>query len=180
MAGERITHVDLIVGLLAAFVGLLALGVSFYGVLLQRQQIRAQVWPRLQLQVNDTDASGANAFRIRLENVGVGAAEIQSIAVSVDGKPCADWSSVLVTLLQVQGNVMHVHSDLHDRVVGSGAAIDVLRGISPEIGTRLAREAGRLDVAICYCSVVGECWIMGEERKGTIAACPTRSVPFTD
>src|SRR5262249_29619715 len=89
------SHIDLIAALLAGFVGLLALGVSIYGVTLQRQQIRAQVWPHVELSHENVPAP----MSMRLDNAGVGPALIKRAVVTVDGRPVRTWDEALVALI---------------------------------------------------------------------------------
>jgi len=67
--------------LIAAMIGVLALFVSGYTAYIQRQQVRAQVWPYLLVSNYDTE------FSIKVLNKGVGPAIVQSVQVWVDGKP---------------------------------------------------------------------------------------------
>src|SRR5262249_33862636 len=83
---------DGVAAVIAAFVGLLALLVSGYTAYLQRQQVRAQVWPYL-----EPGMSGSKR-EVILFNKGVGPAIIRSVQVLVDGKPQRNWSTVFAAL----------------------------------------------------------------------------------
>ena len=66
--------------------------VSGYTAFIQRQQVRAQVWPYLILTNYDTERS-LNVF-----NKGVGPAIVRTARVRVDGKAQPDWNHVLDAL----------------------------------------------------------------------------------
>jgi hypothetical protein len=83
---------DGVAAVIAALVGLLALCVSGYTAWLQREQVRAQVWPYL-----ETGISGSK-HELILVNKGVGPALIRSVKVYVDGKPQHDWDAVYASL----------------------------------------------------------------------------------
>src|SRR6266478_9506739 len=67
---------------IATFVGLCALCVSGYTAYIQRQQVRAAVWPILQF-----GSSNAPDIHFTLANKGVGPAIIRNVIVKVDGQP---------------------------------------------------------------------------------------------
>src|ERR1700691_118048 len=98
-AAPKRSHRDLIAGLTSGFVGALALATSLYNVYLQREQVRAQVWPKITLQ----DAKGdGDDYGISIANRGVGPADIQRMGVFVDGTPMKSWVEAFKTLRHVQ------------------------------------------------------------------------------
>ena len=72
--------------IVATFVGFLALCVSGYTAYMQRQQVRAAVWPILQF-----DSSNAPDIHFTLANKGVGPAIIRDVILKVDGQPVKNW-----------------------------------------------------------------------------------------
>jgi hypothetical protein len=75
---------------IATFVGFLALCVSGYTAYMQRQQVRAAVWPILEF-----DSSNGPNIHFTVSNKGVGPAIIRHVIVNVDGHPVKDWNEVL-------------------------------------------------------------------------------------
>ena len=67
--------------IVATFVGLLALCVSGYTAYMQRQQVRAAVWPILEFD------SSNGLIRFTLANKGVGPAIVKHVIVKVDDQP---------------------------------------------------------------------------------------------
>ena len=67
---------------IATLVGFCALCVSAYTAYVQRQQVRAAVWPILEF-----DSSNAPDIHFTLANKGVGPAIIRHVIVMVDGQP---------------------------------------------------------------------------------------------
>ena len=67
---------------IATFVGLCALCIGGYTAYMQRQQVRAVVWPILEF-----DSSNAPDIHFTLSNKGVGPALIKHVIVMVDGQP---------------------------------------------------------------------------------------------
>jgi hypothetical protein len=68
--------------IIATFVGFLALCVSDYTAYVERQQVRAAVWPILEF-----DSSNAPDIHFTLANKGVGPAIIRHVIVKVDDQP---------------------------------------------------------------------------------------------
>ena len=75
---------------IATFVGVCALCVSGYTAHVQRQQVRAAVWPILEF-----DSSNAPDIHFTLANKGVGPAIIRNVIVRVDGQPVRNWKEAL-------------------------------------------------------------------------------------
>ena len=73
----------------ATFVGFLALCVSGYTAYMQRQQVRAAVWPILEF-----DSSNGPEIHFTVSNKGVGPAIIRHVVVKVDDKPVKNWDEV--------------------------------------------------------------------------------------
>src|SRR5436309_12101553 len=79
---------------IATFVGLCALCVSGYTAYMQRQQVRAMVWPILEF-----DSSNDPDIHWTLANKGVGPAIIRHVIVKVDDEPMTDWIEVFRKLV---------------------------------------------------------------------------------
>lgn len=142
---------------IASFVGLLALLVSAYTAYIQRQQVRAEVWPYLTIAYQDLD------YRLSVFNKGVGPARVQGVRMTVDGKPQQDWKQAMAALGLEP--VEYGHSTFSGTVLAPGETLPVL--ILPDQDAyarfRAAMNAhGLLDY--CYCSTLDECWTF-EDRS---------------
>src|SRR6185312_6024370 len=91
-AVDRRVRWDALAAIIAALIGLLALCVSGYTAYIQRQQVRAQVWPYLISGNNDLTQS------LTVGNKGVGPAVVHSVQVRIDGKPQTDWNHLMAAL----------------------------------------------------------------------------------
>lgn len=149
---------DGVAAVIAAFVGLLALCVSGYTAYLQRQQVRAQVWPYLEPGLS------ASRREVTLFNKGVGPALIRSVQILVDGKPQRNWKAVFAALGIDYGH--HIpYSTINGVVVSANDHIDQLVFPSAEDFNRYAHEVNRVNFKICYCSSLGECWALDDAAK---------------
>ena len=155
--GREIRY-DAIAAVIATLVGMLALLVAGYTAYIQRQQVRAQVWPWLVAGNNDNDRS------IEVLNKGVGPAIVRSAQVFVDGKPQPDWQHVLKAL----GAVPHTYSQstLNPNVLTPGEKVPAIQFADEDDYKRFKAAAVlRLtSVNICYCSTLDECWMYSDKH----------------
>jgi hypothetical protein len=104
---------------IASLVGLLAILVSGYTAYLQRKQVRAQVWPRVELSRNGGQGS------IMATNNGIGPARVKGVRITVDGRAVKHWLE-LARLIGYEGQMIQSH--ISDRVMPSGTSIDMVMG----------------------------------------------------
>jgi len=170
--------------IIATFVGVCALCVSGYTAHVQRQQVRAAVWPILEF-----DSSNAPDIHFTLANKGVGPAIIRHVILKVDDNPVKNWREALEILLG-PGRHHASESDMNGRVLAAGESMTVLAPLdsagkpltfdeSNLDWVKMNKDRERITVEICYCSTLGECWTLragGSGRSSTVAGrCPTPS-----
>ncbi len=148
---------DGVAAVIAAVVGLLALGVSGYTAYIQRQQVRAQVWPYLEAGNDDNDQS------LIMYSKGVGPAIVRTAQIFIDGKPLPDWTRVLETL----GVPSHdfQQSTLNPSVLMPGEQLKLIK-FKDEDRWKQFRAAAveRMAMEVCYCSTLGECWLYSDRH----------------
>ena len=169
---------------IATLVGFLALCVSGYTAYVQRQQMRAAVWPILEF------GSSNGPIQFTLANKGVGPAIIRNVIVRVDNQPVRNWAEVLEKILG-PGKHPGEESDMKGHVFSAGESMNVfiLRDSndnplmfdrSNPLWVQMNKDRFRVTVEICYSSTLGECWILraGGLTPGTTTEtrrCPTPS-----
>ncbi len=164
---------DGVAAVIAAFVGLLALCVSGYTAYLQRQQVRAQVWPYL-----EPGMSGSKR-EVILFNKGVGPAIIRSVKILVDGKPQRNWSTVFAAL-GISYDHHIPYSTINGVVISANDRIEQLVFPTTDDFNLYAHQVSRVDLKLCYCSSLGECWTYDGSAKlpgdiyQPVAKCPAR------
>ena len=151
--------------LIATIVGFLALCVSGYTAYMQRQQVRAAVWPILEF-----DSSNAPDIHFTLTNKGVGPAIIRNVIVKVDGEPVRNWKEALAKILG-PGEHLFSESDMNGHVFAAGESMTVFTPRDAEnnplnfdksnsLWVNMNKDRLRVTAEICYCSTLGECWNM--------------------
>lgn len=167
----RERHWDALAAVVAALIGFLALLVSGYTAYVQRQQVRAQVWPYLLTANYDTESS------VKLLNKGVGPAIVHSVRVWVDGRPQANWRAATGALGVEHATPLRT-STVSDNVVSGGEVVPMLVFPDNEVYRRFRNEsARRLDVEICYCSTLGDCWLYGGRGQAKTLQAPVDRCP---
>ncbi len=166
---------------IAVLVGSLALCVSGYTAYMQRQQVRAQVWPILEFDSNN------GPIQFVLSNKGVGPAIIRSVIVRVDNQPVRNWIDVLDKLVG-PGPHHYSESDMSGHVLAAGESMTVLTphddqdnpiafDRSNPAWIKMNERRFHVSVEICYSSTLGECWTLhaGGTTPSTISEirrCP--------
>ena len=169
---------------IATLVGLCALCVSAYTAHVQRQQVRAAVWPILEFD------SGNGPIHFTLANKGVGPAIIRHVVVEVDGQPVRNWREAFEKILG-PGEHLGSESDMNGHVFAAGESRTVFTPNDPEnkpldfdksnpLWVKMNKDRLRVTVEICYCSTLDECWTLragGLTPSTTTQArrCPTPS-----
>jgi len=149
---------------IATLVGFCALCVSAYTAYVQRQQVRAAVWPILEF-----DSSNAPEIHFTLANKGVGPAIIRQVIVKVDGQPVRNWMEVVEKILGP--GYLASESDMNGYVFAAGESRTVFTPRDPgnnplnfdksnPVWVKMNKERLRIRAEICYCSTLGECWTL--------------------
>jgi hypothetical protein len=112
--------------IIATFVGFLALCVSGYTAYMQRQQVRAAVWPILEFGY-----SNHPDIHFTLANKGVGPAIIRHVVVKVDGQPVVDWVEALRKLVGSR-EPRYSESDMSGRVLAADESLTIFTPHGPE------------------------------------------------
>ena len=165
---------DVYAAVIASLVGVLALAISGYTAYVQRQQLRAQVWPNVLLQY-----SGINmTFFARSQ--GTGPARITAIRMTVNGKVVRHWGELTTAAGFTDGQDV-ARSDLGAAVLSPDKEFVFLqpRNDDSRPAFRELFPDGKrpLVVTLCYCSVLDDCWVSSstaapDEEPGSRKDCP--------
>ncbi|HVX39029.1 MAG TPA: hypothetical protein VHB25_05580 [Gemmatimonadaceae bacterium] len=140
------------VAVAALIVSISAVVVGIYEAALQRRHDRAEVWPHLEI---GTYTSPKDA-KLSLQNNGIGPAIVQSIVVTVDGKPRRNWDSVLVAVAGVANK--NQETSAAGRGIRAGDAVELLGVLRAALPPTFLDQVGRIAVHVCYTDVFGDAW----------------------
>jgi hypothetical protein len=162
---------DAAAAIIASLVGLLALVVAGYTAYIQREQVRAQVWPFLMM------ASSDHSSEYMWLNKGVGPAHVESMQVFVGGKLQGNWRDVFRSM-QLE-KLKYGQSTMNGNVLSAGEKVDWLQFDNHEdfLAFREAARRSGFGVKTCYCSTLGECWINDSTKadwnaQHAVGKCP--------
>jgi hypothetical protein len=190
-AAKRGIRWDALAAIIASFVGLLALVVAGYTAYIERQQVRAQVWPYLSVAesdilpreighvvINKEGEFESHGGFLSVQNYGVGPAIVQSVEVEVDGKPQPDWDHVMKAL--GLHDIPHFQSSVNHAVLPAGKRVNflVIHGKAAWVSFRQGYFR-KLSIRVCYASTLGDYWMTVHDaldhdyRKGqSMDSCP--------
>ena len=169
---------------IATLVGVCALAVSGYTAYVQRQQVRAAVWPILEY-----DTSNHPIIHFTLANKGVGPAIVRHVKLTVDGQPVPNWHEAFQKMLG-PGPHGYSISTMTGHVLSPGESMDILVPYNSESAPisfdrsnatwiEINKIRSRVAVEICYSSTLGESWTLRSDfnTSSTVEtrACPTPS-----
>lgn len=167
-----------IVAVLAS-VGALALGA--YTAMLQRRHDSASVWPHLELGITFTPTNAG----MQVTNSGIGPAIVQSVVVSVDGRPTRSWPEVFRAVLDSPTR-RYGSSSVGDRVIRAGETVNWFELPTDVLPSDVQARIARVAIEICYASVYDEHWIVADAHAGQHTAwrevkrCPHANEPRTE
>lgn len=171
---EKRFRFDLMVALLALAISAVAAGASAYQTYVIRKQFSATVWP----YVTFVTSSSESYFELDLTNVGIGPALVYDVKITRDGKTIerpsgAGVQPAIGTAVEPEriearadARIAHAHgrSDMTSStllpgdVISAGGKVELLRTEGKFFARRVIANIGRVDVSLCYCSLLGDCW----------------------
>jgi hypothetical protein len=180
---------EYVIGGAAVLISAISLQVAVNANRTQERLLAASTWPSMQFGTGNRLDDGTQAITLSLENAGVGPARVRSVRVRHEGvvMPFSD-ALLRACCAQGQGNVSVISSD-PVRVLVPGESATFLRydsaGTDDPVFATLNRERWNIEVEVCYCSVLDDCWTLvtrpseSEPREPQpVASCP--AVPFEE
>jgi hypothetical protein len=178
---------DLVIGVSAILISLASVWIASRADSTQERLLAASVWPYIQYGTSNLDDAKKPDITLQLMNAGVGPARIRWMSVTYRDRPMASASELLRACCSVAGSpnisryrdtsqVDHTVLVPHDTV--NFIEVPYTPAILPEY-RRLDRERFRVQVRVCYCSVLDDCWIMDsrEDEPHRDNNCPNHPGP---
>jgi hypothetical protein len=165
---------DAYIAILATLIGFLALLVAGYTAHVQRQQLRAQVWPYLSIATGNV----APHVGLHVVNSGTGPARVTAVRVTVDQHPVKTWAGAQVALAGQPVGL--VQSQLGHTVLPADKELTMVRPYSDDMTASFVAsflgDKHDITISVCYCSVLDECWLVTTETVpqaiDDAGACP--------
>ncbi len=180
---------DLIVAVSAIVISFASLWVALRADRTQERLLQASVWPYIEYDTSDATENGGKRLAFEIRNAGVGPAIVRSFAVAYDGHYYPTLRELMAACCNVHPSKRHKHgifaSTVRDRVImahESVVFIQVLPSLSdPQSYASISSSRFHISVQICYCSVLGDCWLFDtarDEQPQAVDKCRPASVPY--
>ncbi|MGH8125147.1 MAG: hypothetical protein ACREPK_04795 [Rhodanobacteraceae bacterium] len=162
--GRREVKWDALAAIIASLVGLLALIVAGYTAYVQRytaqiqkEQVSAQVWPRLLI----IGGNLPGLTSIRVQNQGVGPAIVQSVQILASGKPVTNWFALMKRIGFQSRDPVEINA-LNKMVLTPGETLPWIKFPNPADIDAFRSDWARFHVQarVCYSSTLGESWVL--------------------
>jgi hypothetical protein len=201
---------DMAIPIAALFVSFVSIFIAWHHgqvmkeLVVQNERIvEAESLPYVEIDTSDLASDRRTpAFRLTVQNQGVGPARIGEVTMTVNGQAVPDFPTLVdhccaPGLLQAAkrgAKKFHgmkdgdlILSTLRDRMIRPGEAVDAVdwevtdanREAIDRLKAGFASNAIR--TSICYCSVFDDCWTRTDDdrRPTAVNECPIASVPYT-
>jgi hypothetical protein len=175
---EKRFRFDLFIACCALLLSAIAAGASAYQTYVINQQYQASIWPYLGFSFS----SGDKALSLTVKNYGLGPALIRYYVVTRNGKPINSLSDYVAR---------HEHhgesADVSVDTIGDGTIIPASESV-PLVSVQgaglvkgILADQASLDVSICYCSLLGRCWMKTVQdplnQPRDVRVCPLQTTP---
>jgi hypothetical protein len=174
---------DLFVGGCALLVSAVSLIIAWQANRTQQRMLAASVWPYLAWDTsNYNDQTKEDEVSLEIRNVGVGPARIESLQLSYQGKPLADFHELVGACCkaEVEGlkrwssrisTINPVVIPAHDSIKFF-AVIKTADNIA--LWDKFNRERYQVQGRACYCSVLDDCWLLDSTQAlpQPVGSCP--------
>lgn len=153
---------EMIIGLSALLVSLVAVFVGVYSAYIDRTFSRASMWPSL--EIYSTYSSSAKKLVYSIKNVGTGPASIKYTRILYQGQAMSSWRELAN---KVAPNERFSTVFIGQRTLPTLSSISPFISESPVLSEGLSQNRNDIQIEICYCSVYSECWRV---NKGKVAS----------
>lgn len=179
---------DFIIAACAIIISVASLWVALRADQTQEQLLKSTVWPYIEYDTSNATESGTNRLAYEVRNAGVGPAIVRSFAVAYKGQYYATLRDLMAACCNVHpAKRKHgiFSSTVRDRVIMAHENIifiQVLPALS-DTRTYTAISAARsgVSIQICYCSVLGDCWLFDtavDPQPNPVRKCLPVKTPY--
>lgn len=164
-------HFETVGSITAIVVGVAALYVSWDQGRVMREEVRASVWPAVQVEGYVDRADGGMRIGLKLNNAGVGPARIERITVRNDEAFVEDMDALVDLMPEGASRAVQV---VTGRIMAAGETyypFELRYPASAPLSDVDAVELMQLlsqswSIEVCYCSVLDQCWVGGDNQVG--------------
>jgi hypothetical protein len=170
---EKALRYDVIIAVSALLISAVTSTAVVYQTHVISQQFSATVWPYVSFDVTRQ----ASSLNVAMRNDGVGPALIRSVAITVDGKRVPSLNAVVDPILsKARHRYASVSSIESGEVLPANQRVTLVQVNGADATRLLMAMAPHVNLSVCYCSLLGRCWITQfndrSEEPRDVARCP--------
>jgi hypothetical protein len=170
---RRVFRVEILIAVCALLMSTLATAASWWQSRVVATQLSSQVWPYVAL----SSTAGPGGLELDVTNEGLGPAVVRSVQLTVDGKPYPTFLAAERALLGAHAPLPHgAFATLGEgSVIRIGGSVRLIKIDNPALVRAILPQANRIDLRVCYCSILGDCWTrssLGAQDPVRVNACP--------
>ena len=146
-----------IIAVSALLVSICALYISVVEIKMMRTQQRSMVYPHLDLGIS----YNSEGFRIELDNDGTGLAFINSVEVFSEDSVLRSWPEIIDFAMPEGHNITYAifgTQQINNQVIPANTDLDIFKVNWNEETRILEKRLDIIEIKICYCSIMGDCW----------------------
>ena len=158
---------DLLIALCALIVSTLTAGAVIYQGRLLSSQLSVSVWPYVAFQTTVSETT----IELDIQNVGAGPALVRGAVLLIDGKVQPSLIAGLHELgyHYVRGDDVTLSSIGPGEVLRAADTVAIAHIRSRAFAQKAAALQKRVRLHVCYCSILGDCWLAQSEVESPIA-----------
>jgi len=162
---------EYVIGGAAVAISAISLQVALNANQTQERLLAASTWPHVQYGTGNGLDDGTPAITLSLANAGVGPARVRSVRLRHEGVVMPDADALLrACCTPGAGNLTTITSDPVQVLVPGDSTI-FLRydraGPDDPVFTALNSVRWNVEVEVCYCSVLDDCWMLVTRPRET-------------
>lgn len=174
---------EYVIGGAAVLISAISLYVALSANKTQERLLAASTWPHVQYGSGNRLDDGKDAITLTLSNAGVGPARVRSVRLRHGGVVTRDADDLLRTCCAPPAGTLTTITQNPVRVLVPGESAVFLRydrkGADDPVYAAFDRARWDVEVEVCYCSVLDDCWSLTtrpaepEPREATpVDRCP--------
>lgn len=177
---EKRFRFDLFVAVCALLLSGLAAGASAYQTYIINQQYQASIWPYLGFSLS---SNNRDLISLTVRNYGLGPALVRSYDLTRNGRHLRSFNDAITAYEQPNdGNAtIDVVSIGQGTIIPAAESFTLLRVQNAKIVKRVIAHQSEFDLSICYCSLLGRCWMRHlqdpTDQPHDIRVCPLPAGP---
>jgi len=159
-------HFETVGSISAIVVGVAALFVSWDQSRVMREDLKASLWPALQVEGYVSNDGQDLGIGVSVQNAGVGPARIERFTMRHLGEVVPDLNAMIKRL--PPGSEQRGVQLIKGRIVAPGDSLNPFEFRYSELTDLDAVEvmgalADQWSIEVCYCSVLDQCWVSGSD-----------------